>query len=81
MEQPRMTCKELVELVTEYIEDALPPVQRQRFETHLQGCDGCTAYLEQMRQTIRLTGSLAKPDLNDEARRKLLDAFRNWKKP
>ena len=55
-----MTCIELVELVTEYLEGSMPAEQRARFEEHVSGCDGCTTYLEQFRTTIRLTGMLSE---------------------
>jgi len=74
-----MSCKSLVELVTEYLEDALPPAERDRFERHLAGCDGCTAYLEQMRTTIRLTGALSEEQIPDEAREALLRVYRGWR--
>jgi anti-sigma factor RsiW len=74
-----MICRELVELVTDYLEGALPEEERVRFEEHLSACDGCTAYLEQMRQTIRLTGMLSEEDVPPEARERLLEAFRGWK--
>ena len=73
-----LTCQEVVELVTAYLDDALPLEERDRFEQHLASCAGCTAYLEQMRQSIAVTGRLPlmlPPDL--EAR--LLDAFRGWR--
>lgn len=74
-----MTCKELVELVTAYFENALPDAERARFERHLSDCEGCTAYIQQMRQTIRLVGRLAEDDLSLEASEALLHAFRDWK--
>jgi len=74
-----MTCKELVELVTDYLEGALSPEERQRFETHLADCEGCTTYLAQMQQTIRLVGRLTEDDLSPQASEELLDIFRNWK--
>jgi anti-sigma factor RsiW len=74
-----ITCKELVELVTDYLEGALPSVDRSRFERHLGGCPGCTAYVEQFRETIRLTGMLREDDLEPAARDALLAEFRNWK--
>jgi len=77
----KLTCQELVELVTAYIEGALPPQERARFEAHLAGCRGCTAYLEQMRQTIRLLGTLAETAISPQARDELLHAFRRWKQP
>jgi anti-sigma factor RsiW len=74
-----LTCRELVELVTDYVEGALSPPDAVRFEQHLSGCDGCTAYLTQMRETIRLTGTLAEGDLDPRARDALLAAFRDWR--
>ncbi|HTQ67406.1 MAG TPA: zf-HC2 domain-containing protein [Solirubrobacteraceae bacterium] len=76
---PRMSCRELVTLVTEYLEGSLAARDRRRFERHIRGCDGCTAYLEQMRDTIRLAGSLRESDVSPQARRELLAAFRDWK--
>jgi predicted anti-sigma-YlaC factor YlaD len=75
----RMTCKELVELVTEYLEGGLPSDERERFEAHVASCEGCTNYFTQMRQTIRLSGSLTEESLSPEASRELLHLFRNWK--
>jgi anti-sigma factor RsiW len=75
-----MTCKELVELVTEYLEGTLPNETRIRMESHLSGCDGCTHYLEQMRQTIRLTGQLREESLTPQQRDDLLRLFGDWKK-
>jgi anti-sigma factor RsiW len=74
-----MTCRELVELVTGYLEGALSLEDRLRFEAHIAGCDGCTAYLRQMRQTIRVTGRLRVGDVSPEAEAALLHAFRSWK--
>jgi len=76
-----MTCQELVELVTEYLEGSLPEPDRERFEAHLAICEGCTAYLEQIRVTIRVTGTLSEEQLSPEATGRLLAAFRSWKTP
>ena len=73
-----MTCQELVELVTDYLEGALPPAENRRFEEHIAVCDGCARYLEQIRETVRLTGTLTTGDLSTEAEAALLDAFRSW---
>jgi len=73
-----LSCQELVELVTEYLEGALDPVLRQRFEAHIANCDGCTEYLEQIRQTIRVVGALRPEDLPPDAERRLMHAFRDW---
>jgi anti-sigma factor RsiW len=74
-----LTCQELVELVTDYLEDALPADQRARFEEHISGCAGCTAYLEQIRTTIRLTHTLTEDALDPHYKNELLNLFRNWK--
>jgi anti-sigma factor RsiW len=76
-----LTCKEFAEVITEYLDGTLPPAERARVEAHLVGCRGCRAYLSQMRQTLRVVGTLRdQPDepLADETRRRLLDAFRAW---
>jgi anti-sigma factor RsiW len=74
----KLTCKELVELVTDYFEGRLPRGERRRFERHLAGCDACSIYLEQMRQTIELTGAVRTVDVSAEAEAALLEAFREW---
>jgi hypothetical protein len=79
LNQKRMTCKEFVGLVTEYLEGALPPDERERFEAHLAGCDRCPNYLDQMRQTITLVGRLSEDNLDPAASSELLRIFRNWK--
>jgi anti-sigma factor RsiW len=80
MSMPELTCKELVEVVTDYLEGRMPAERRLLFEEHLAFCDGCQTYLAQMRATIRLTGTLREDDLGPEARDGLLRAFRDWKR-
>ena len=75
-----MPCQELVEVITDYLEGTLSPEERLRFEEHLAGCDGCRAYLEQMRVTIRLTGALKTDSIPEGVREQLLTAFRDWKR-
>lgn len=75
---PEMPCQELVELVTDYLEERLSPADRARFEAHLADCDACGTYLEQVRQTIRALGRLPEESLSADARQALLDAFRGW---
>lgn len=75
-----LTCKELVELVTAYFEDALSANERLRFERHVSVCPGCSAYVEQMRQTITLVGELREQDVSPSAEQQLLQAFRGWKR-
>lgn len=74
-----LTCRELVELVTEYLDGALPEAERVRFETHIAGCDHCTAYLVQMRETIAVVGRIEPENLDPDVERDLLAAFRTWK--
>lgn len=79
-EPAKLTCQELVELVTEYLEGTLPPAERVRFEAHLLDCDDCPVYLDQMRLTIRATGALDGKAVPREAMDALLRAFRDWKR-
>jgi anti-sigma factor RsiW len=74
-----MTCKELVDLVTDYLDERLPPSERLRFEQHLVGCEGCVHYLDQMHETILLLGRLDEESIPAPARQRLLRAFRDWK--
>jgi anti-sigma factor RsiW len=79
MSTPTLTCQELVELVTDYLEDALPNPERQRFEAHLRACRGCANYFSQIRQTIQMAGRLTEEALEPTAKQELLDLFKHWK--
>ncbi len=72
-------CRDLVELVTDYLENALPPDRRAEFEAHLAGCGPCGRYMEQMRLTIKAAGRLTEDTLEPAARDALLAVFRDWK--
>jgi anti-sigma factor RsiW len=74
-----LACAQLVELVTDYLEGALSAEDRRRFEEHVSSCDGCTTYVEQLRQTLDLLGRITPEDLSPQGRHDLLDAFRDWK--
>jgi anti-sigma factor RsiW len=74
----KLSCQELVELVTDYFEGALSWRQRRQFEKHLSRCDGCSTYLDQMRATIELTGRLEPEAISPEAEEALLAAFGDW---
>ena len=80
MTVPELTCKELVEVVTDYLEGGMPVDQRLLFEEHLAFCSWCQTYVEQMRETIRVTGTLKEEDIGPEARDALLDVFSDWKR-
>ena len=73
-----MTCKEFVELVTEYFERTLSEEDAQRFEEHMDDCVWCARYLEQMRVTIETVGRIDSDSLSPDARDSLLHAFRDW---
>jgi anti-sigma factor RsiW len=75
-----MRCQDLVEVITDYLEGALSPGDRLRFEEHLAVCEGCRNYLEQMRATVRLAGALKTDSIPDGVREQLLTAFRDWKR-
>ena len=74
-----LTCKELVELVTDYLEEKLPPDDVVRFERHISTCEGCTNYLEQIRQAISTLGHIHGDVLTSKQWDDLLEIFRDWK--
>jgi predicted anti-sigma-YlaC factor YlaD len=73
------TCKELVAVASDYLENRLPSSERARLEEHLAECEGCTTYLEQMRRTITLIGELREEHVPPEGLQRLLGVFRAWK--
>jgi anti-sigma factor RsiW len=75
-----LSCQEVVELVSDYVERDLPPETTTLFEQHINFCDGCEWYLEQMRATIAALGRIEEEDVPPEARDRLLTAFRDWKR-
>ena len=74
-----MTCSELVEVVTEYLDGGLATGDAERFEEHLTLCPACVRHFEQMRATIHLTGTLRREDLHPGLTVALLAAFRGWR--
>jgi anti-sigma factor RsiW len=72
-------CRQVVELMTEYLEQTLSPADRAKFEEHIAGCDGCRAYLEQLRTTRRVVGELADDPIPETVKAELLKAFKDWK--
>jgi len=74
----RLSCQQVVELVTEYLDGVMEPARRVRFEQHLSGCDGCTAYLEQFRTTVAVVRRLDAGDVPAPVMAELLSAFRHW---
>jgi len=74
----QVTCQQMVELVTEYLDGVMEPRRRARFEAHLAGCDGCTNYLEQFRTTLAVVGRLDVGDVPKPVMSDLLSTFRHW---
>ncbi len=74
----QLSCQQMVELVTEYLDGVMEPRRRARFEAHLAGCDGCTNYLEQFRTTVAVIGRLDVGDVPAPVMNELLSAFRHW---
>jgi len=74
-----ITCPELVEVITDYIEGTMPEAERRLFEAHLDECLYCVNYLEQMRQTIAALGELSEESIAPDARDALLETFRGWR--
>ncbi len=79
MEATDLTCREMVELMNDYLEGALSETERSRFEAHLSVCDPCTRYLDQLRGSVTLTGKLTEDSLPEPVRDDLLETFRGWK--
>ena len=73
------TCREVVDLITEYLEGGLPTEERLAFERHVVLCPPCRGYLGQMRTTLRIAGAVEEETLSEETREALLDAFRTWR--
>jgi hypothetical protein len=76
-----MSCNEIVELVTDYLERRLGPAEAERFDAHLQICPPCVVYLDQMRLTLNALGRIPDESIPVEARRELLHVFADWHAP
>jgi anti-sigma factor RsiW len=74
-----MACRELVEVVTDYLDGTLPDEDRRRLEEHLAECPYCIDYIEQMRATIEALGTVGEESISVETRHELLEAFRGWR--
>jgi anti-sigma factor RsiW len=75
-----LSCQELVELVTDYLDGALPRADRARFEAHISACGNCREYLAQFEQTVAATGALREEDIDPAARDALLSLFGEWRR-
>lgn len=75
-----MSCKELVELVTEFLEGKMPQAERVLFEQHLLRCPPCVEYVKQLRDLSRAARSVKEEEIPEPTKEKLLEVFRGWKK-
>jgi predicted anti-sigma-YlaC factor YlaD len=74
-----ITCKEVVELVTDYLEQTLLPEVQARFEAHVADCPGCETYIAQVQKTIAMLRKLTEEQMFPRTREELLEMFREWK--
>jgi hypothetical protein len=74
------TCTQVVELATEYVEGAMPVELVEPFEMHLNFCDGCFTFIEQIRTTAQLGARVAEEQVPEEVKVKLMTAFRDWQR-
>ena len=74
-----LSCQEVVELVTDYLDRALTGEQASLFEQHLNFCDGCVWYVDQIKSTVEAVGEVREEDIPPEAKDRLMTAFRDWK--
>jgi anti-sigma factor RsiW len=76
-----LSCRQAVDLMTDYLEAALPPAKRSAFERHLAQCEACTAYLRQMELTVATLGRLEPEQLPPEVVEELVAVYRRWRSP
>ena len=74
-----ISCQEVVELVTDYLDQALPADEAALFEQHINFCDGCIWYVEQIKSTAQALGEVREEHISPEAKDRLMTAFRNWR--
>ena len=77
--ESEMACRELVEVITSYLEQTMSDHDRRRFDAHLEDCPYCVAYLEQMRETVDALGGLEPETIPLRMQEDLLTAFRDWR--
>jgi anti-sigma factor RsiW len=77
--EDELTCKELTEWITNYLEGCLPQAEHARLELHLSNCEGCQTYLAQMRLTVQSLGSKPRVEIPPALESELLQVFRSWR--
>ena len=75
-----LSCQEVVELVTEFLDESLPAEDASLFEQHLNFCEGCVWYVDQLRTTVETVGEIREEQIPPEAKERLLGAFRDWRR-
>lgn len=74
-----LTCRELVEVITDYFDGAMSPDEHARFERHLRDCTGCQAVISQFRTMVEVTGHLTEEQISEEQREAMRVVFRGWR--
>jgi anti-sigma factor RsiW len=74
-----LSCQEVVELVTEYLDGSLSAEDASLFEQHINFCEGCVWYVDQLRTTVETVGEVREEDISPEAKERLMGAFREWR--
>lgn len=80
MSSKKLTCQKTVELVTDYLEEALLPEMKAQFDAHLAGCPSCTNYFDQVQQTLQMLRRLTDESTPPDTREQLLAKFRSWQR-
>ena len=75
-----ITCRQVVALMTDYLDDALGPDDQALMEAHLAECEGCAEHLRQIRITVAVTGRIREEDLTPAVRDDLMDLYRRWRR-
>ena len=75
-----LSCREVVELVTDHLDGALSAEEVALLEQHLNFCEGCVWYVEQIKTTVDALGEIREEDLPPEAKDRLMTVFRDWRR-
>jgi anti-sigma factor RsiW len=78
--EDELSCQQVVELITDYLEHTLLPEVRERLEAHVTECPGCESYIEQMQLTIDMLHQIARESVFSATKQELLQLFHDWKK-
>lgn len=78
--EDELSCQQVVELATDYLENSLLPEMRKRLEEHVAECPGCENYIEQMQLTIDMLHQIARASVFPKTKQELFQLFRDWKK-